>query len=149
AAGLRVTVDDVKGLVVRRHGDAVGPLHVRLRQDPRHLAVGVDAVNPFDVQLQVAAVGAGARVGEPDAPPGIDADVAGPVVALAVELLRQDGDVAALEVGADDAPPAAGAVLGAFAADQPTLGVEGVAVSAAAVGAEDGHLTLAGHFKDA
>ena len=49
--------------------------------------------------------------------------------------------VAGLHVGADDAA-AAGALLAALAADEPALGVEAVAVGAAAVGAEDADLRL-------
>ena len=37
------------------------------------LLVGIDAVDAFDVHLQVAAVGPVARIGEPDAALGIDA----------------------------------------------------------------------------
>src|SRR5262249_62357652 len=129
-------------------GDAVGLLHFRLTEHALHL-VPVDAVDRLDVHFQVAAVGAVTRVGEPDAALAIDADVVGTVVALALELVRQHRDLARLHIPANDAPPAAGTVLGAFAADEAALSVEGVAVGPAAVGAEDGDSAFGRHLEDA
>src|SRR5262249_22136052 len=143
-----VAVDHVEGLVVRRDGDAVGTVDLLLRQHPPGLAPLVDAVDAFDVHLQVGAVGAVARVGEPDAPLAIDAAVVWAVVALAVVAVGQHLDLAGLHVRAHDAA-AARALLAAFAADEPALGVEAVAVGAAAVGAEGGHRPLGVHLQDA
>jgi hypothetical protein len=105
-------------------------------------------VDALDVQLQVAAVGAVARVGEPDAVPGVDTTIVGAVVALAVVFVGQHGDRASLHVGADHAA-ASGALLAALAADEPALGVEAVAVGAAAVGAEGSDGPLGVHLEDA
>src|SRR5262249_9105098 len=126
-----MTVDRVQGPVVRRDGDAVGPVDFLLSQHPRNLARAVDAIDAFHVHLQIAAVRAVARVGEPDPAFGIDAAVIGAVVALPVVLLGQDGDFARLHVGANHAT-ATDALLAALAADQPALGVEGIAVGPAA-----------------
>src|SRR5262249_23387540 len=71
AAGFRMAVDDVESLIVRRDGDAVGPLNFLLSKDARHLEVAVDSIDAVDVHLQVAAVGAVVGIGEPDAPLGI------------------------------------------------------------------------------
>ena len=135
--GRRMAVDDVERLAVGRHRQPVGPLDVGLRQDARDRAVGVDAVDGLGVHLQLRAVVAVERVGEPDAALGVGDDVVGAVVPLALVALGQDLDGAGLQVGADDAPAAAGALLGPLATDQPALRVEGVAVGPAAVGAED------------
>ena len=40
-----IAVDDVERLAVGRDGQAVGPVDLGLRQDARHLAVGVDAID--------------------------------------------------------------------------------------------------------
>jgi hypothetical protein len=40
-----VAVDDVECLAIRRNRDPVGTLDLRLREDARHLAVGVDTVD--------------------------------------------------------------------------------------------------------
>src|SRR2546430_903046 len=82
----------IQRLLVGRDGDAVGTVYVLLRQHPRHLAVGIDAINRFHVHFQfVPPVGGVARVGEPNASLGIDANIVGTVVAFAIVFLRQDG----------------------------------------------------------
>ena len=86
------------GTVVRRHQHAVGPLHLAA-DDARHLAVGVDAVDPLDGAALVVAdfhavAGAVARIGEVDAALRVDGQVVGRVVALAVVAVGQDGDLA-------------------------------------------------------
>src|SRR5262245_1846292 len=124
-----MAVDHVERLVVRRDGDAVGAVDLLLRQHPLDLARAVDAVDGLDVHLQVAAVGAVARVGEPDAALAVDTAVVGAVVALAVVPVGQHRDLTRLHVGAHDAA-AAPALLAALTADEPAPGVEAVAVGA-------------------
>jgi hypothetical protein len=112
-----MTIDDIERLAIRRQRQAVGPLDVWLRQDTCDAAVRVDPVDGLGVHLQPRAVIAIERVGEPDAAPGIGDDVVGAVVALALVALGQDLDGARLEVGADDTPAAAWALLGPLATD--------------------------------
>src|SRR5262249_36749356 len=68
--------------------------------------------------------------------------------ALAIILFGQDGDFTRLHVGTNHATPA-DALLAALATDQPALGIEAIAVSAAAVGAKGGHRPPGVHFEDA
>src|SRR5262249_52551814 len=125
-----------------------GAVDLLLGQHPPDLARVVDAIDGFDVHLQVGAVGAVARAGEPDAALAIDAAIVGAVVALAVVSVGQHRDFAGFHVGADDAA-AARALLPALTADEPALGVEAVAVGAPAVGAEGGDRPLRVHPEDA
>src|SRR5438874_1148064 len=80
-------------------GDAVGLLDAG--DDPRHGAVGVDAVNALRVDLArlVAEV---ARVREVDPPLGVDGQVVGAVEALALPAAGEDDDLA-VPLGARDA----------------------------------------------
>src|SRR5262249_14778784 len=94
AADLGVAVDHVQGLVIRRDGDAVGPADRLVWERPRDLARAVDAIHAFEVHLQVGAVGAVARIGEPDAAFGIDAAIVRTVVALAAIPGGQHRDLA-------------------------------------------------------
>src|SRR5262249_49025 len=140
-----VAVHDVESLAVRADRDAVGLLHLRLAQDAIHFAVRIDPVDTFNVHLHAGAVSV-AGVGEPDAALAIDAEVVRAVVALALVALGQNGNLPRLHVGADDAPAPPRPQAEAFAGDELALGVEGVAVRPAAVGAEDGHLTAGAHL---
>src|SRR6266852_3320714 len=141
-----MTVDHIQGLVVRGDGNTIGPVDFLLRQPPHHVARAIDAIDAFDIHLQIAAVRAIARIGEPDAALSIDAAIVRTVVALAVILFGQDGDFTRLHVGANHAT-AADALLAALATDQSALGGEAIAVRAAAVGAKSCDGPSAVHFE--
>ena len=115
----------------------------------RDLATRVDAIDGFDVHFQVGAVGAVARIGEPDAAPAHRRSSRwGCCSACRRTCSVSTVDFAGLHVGAHDAA-AAGALLAALAADEPALGVEAVAVGAAAVGAEVVTAPFGVHLQDA
>src|SRR5581483_2495952 len=97
----------------------------------------LDAVDRFDIHLQVRAVGPVARIGEPDATLAVNTAIVGTVVTLALVPIGQDGDFTRLHVGANQAPPTL-ALLATLTADETALSIETVAVGASAVGTERG-----------
>src|SRR5262249_55435848 len=132
AARAVIAVHDVQGLAVRRDRDAVGFFDLRLTQNAGHPAVRVDAVDAFAVHLHARAVSV-AGVGKPDTSLAVHADIVGAVVAFAVVTLGQDRDAPRFHVGADHAAAPARPEPKPFAADEPALSVEGVAVGPSAV----------------
>src|SRR5207249_515616 len=106
------------------------------------------AVNAFAVHLHALAVSV-ARVGKPDVSLAVHAEVVGTVVAFALVALGQDADSPRFHVGADDAAATARPEPEAFAADEPALGVEGVAIGPSAVCPKDRNFALGSHLEDA
>src|SRR5262249_4940075 len=118
ATGPGVAVDDVERLVVGRDGQAIRALNERLAEDANDLAVGIDSVNGFGIELQRAEVVAVIGVGKPDAAECIHADVVRTVVTLALITIGQDRELARFEVGTNHSATAARTHLRAFATDQ-------------------------------
>src|SRR5262245_27615910 len=75
-------------------------------------------------------------------------NIIGAVVAFPLEVIGQNFDLAGLQIGAYHAPASTGTLFRALAANEPSQGVEGVAIAASAVGAEDRQVSIRGQAID-
>lgn len=131
---------DIEEAAVGGEGDAVGAgVHAG---DDVEFAAGGEMEDAIEGEFAGIFLGSVGGVGEVDVVVAADGDVVGGVEAFAVEAFGEDFDFA-VGGGAGDA------AVGAFAGIEAAAGVEGVAVGAAGVFAEDGEGLAGGEFEDA